>query len=374
MGLTGTVQYGLLYGQGAGGIGRADKETSIVSHFFKWMTENTDTLFWNDSVLSQELALGLERGATGVTDNPAIGMRCLRSAPDVWNERIRGLKKQFPNARPEELALKALNLTAQDAAKQVRSIYEATGGRQGYVAGQVNPLQMDEAAPMLEQAIEATAMEPNMGVKIPATEAGMEVIEKMAGRGAVTISTVSFSTAQAIAAQEAYERGRKRSARKNDLAFNYSVMIIGRLDEYLLAKAQRENLDISPSDVNLAGLAVTKRINAVLKERGYPGMCLTGGTRTRHVTQLAGARMCMTIGMAAQQEVLDIDPEQRSLGHEPVPEETIERLRAVFPEFSQALDEDGLPPSEFTSFGPCREMHDWFIDEFRQMMDFVKSA
>lgn len=345
-----------------------------MSHFFKWMTENTDTLFWNDSVLSQELALGLERGATGVTDNPAIGMRCLRSAPDVWNERIRGLKKQFPNARPEELALKALNLTAQDAAKQVRSIYEATGGRQGYVAGQVNPLQMDEAAPMLEQAIEATAMEPNMGVKIPATEAGMEVIEKMAGRGAVTISTVSFSTAQAIAAQEAYERGRKRSARKNDLAFNYSVMIIGRLDEYLLAKAQRENLDISPSDVNLAGLAVTKRINAVLKERGYPGMCLTGGTRTRHVTQLAGARMCMTIGMAAQQEVLDIDPEQRSLGHEPVPEETIERLRAVFPEFSQALDEDGLPPSEFTSFGPCREMHDWFIDEFRQMMDFVKSA
>ena len=192
-----------------------------MSHFFKWMTENTDTLFWNDSVLPQELALGLERGATGVTDNPAIGVRCLRSGPDAWAERIRGLKKQFSNAALEDLTLKALNLTAQDAAKQVRSIYEATGGRQGYVAGQVNPLQMDEAAPMLEQAIEATAMEPNMGVKIPATEAGMEVIEEIGARGAVTISTVSFSTAQAVAAQEAYERGRKRSARKNDLAFNY---------------------------------------------------------------------------------------------------------------------------------------------------------
>lgn len=345
-----------------------------MSHFFKWMTENTDTLFWNDSVLPQELALGLERGATGVTDNPAIGVRCLRSTPDAWAERIRGLKRQFPNAGLEDLALKTLNLTAQDAAKQVRSIYEATGGRQGYIAGQVNPLQMDEGAPMLEQAIEATTMEPNMAVKIPATEAGMEVIEEMAAQGAVTISTVSFSTAQAIAAQEAYERGRKRSARKHDLAFNYSVMIIGRLDEYLLAKAQRENLDISPNDVNLAGLAVTKKINALLEEHGYPGMCLTGGTRTRHVIQLAGARMCMTIGMAAQQEVLDINPEQRPLGHVPVPEDAIERLRAAFPEFSKALDEDGLPPSEFTSFGPCREMHDWFIDEFKQMMDFVKNA
>jgi len=345
-----------------------------MSHFLMWMVEKTDTLFWNDSVLPDELSLGLERGATGVTDNPAIGLRCLRSAPEFWSERVRGLKRQFPGLGIQGLALKALNLTAQDAARRVRPIYDATKKRQGYVAGQVNPLQMDEAGPMIAQAIEATAMEPNMGVKIPATQAGMEVIEEMAARGAVTISTISFSTAQAVAAQEAYERGRKRAAKRDDRVFNYSVMIIGRLDEYLLAKAKRENLDISADDINMAGLAVTKRINALFDERGYPGMCLTGGTRTRHVTQLAGARMCMTIGMAAQQEVLDIDPEQRPLGHVPVPEETVKRLRAVFPEFSKALDEDGLSPSEFTSFGPCREMHDWFIDEFTQMMEFVKNA
>jgi len=345
-----------------------------MSHFFKWMTENTDTLFWNDSVLPEELAKGIERGATGVTCNPAIGIRCMRAAPDVWNGRARDLKKQFPNIGIEGLALKALNLTAQCAAKQVRPVYDATGGRQGYVAGQVNPLQMDEAGPMLRQAIEAAAMEPNMAVKIPATEAGMQVIEELAARGVITISTISFSTAQAIAAHEAYERGRKRAARQNHLAFNYSVMIIGRLDEYLLAKAEREHLDISPNDINMAGLAVTKKINTLFAERGYRGMCLTGGTRTRHVIGLAGARMCMTIGVAAQEEILKINPEHRAKGHEPVPEDTIERLRKVFPEISKALDEDGLPPSEFTSFGPCREMHDWFIDEFNHIMDFVQNA
>jgi len=345
-----------------------------MSHFFKWMTENTDTLFWHDSAAPDELARGIERGATGVTCNPAIGIRCMRSAPDVWAGRVRELKKRFPDIGVQSLALKALNLTAQDAAKQVRPVYDATGGRQGHVAGQVNPLQMDEAEPMLEQAIEATAMEPNMAVKIPATEAGMRVIEQMAARGATTISTISFSTAQAVAAHEAYERGRKRASRRNDLAINYSVMIIGRLDEYLLAKAKRENLDISADDVNMSGLAVTKKINAIFAERGYRGMCLTGGTRTRHVIGLAGARMCMTIGVAAQQEILDINPEQRALGQVPVPEDTIERLRAVFPEFSKALDEDGLAPSEFTCFGPCREMHDWFIDEFNHIMEFVQSA
>jgi len=345
-----------------------------MSHFFSWMTKNTETLFWHDSGIPAEVAQGIERGATGITCNPAIGLKCMRAEPEPWAARVRELKKQFPGADIGELALKALNLVAQDCAKQILPVWKSTGGKQGYVAGQVNPLQMDEAEDMLRQAIEITGTAPNMGVKIPATQAGMEVIEEMAARGAVTISTVSFSTAQAIAAQEAYERGRKRAAKQDGKMFNYSVMIIGRLDEYLLDKAKRENLNISTDDINKAGLAVTKKINAVLAERGYPGMCLTGGTRTRHIPQLAGARMCMTIGVVAQQEVLEAQPEQRPLGHVPVPEDTIERLRAVFPEFSQALDEDGLPPSEFTSFGPCRQMHDWFIDEFNGIQEFVRSA
>jgi len=345
-----------------------------MSHFYHWMTQNTETLFWHDSGALDEVARGIERGATGVTCNPAIGQKCLRANPEQGAARVRDLKKQFPGLDVPGLALKALNLVAQDCAKQVRPVWEATKGRQGQVAGQVNPLQMDEAEPMIRQAIEAAGMEPNMAVKVPATEAGMHVIEEMGARGIITLSTVGFSTAQAIAAQEAYERGRKRAATKNPFAFNYSVMIIGRLDEYLMAKAKRENLDIAPDDVNLAGLAVTKNINAVLKQRGYPGMCLTGGTRTRHVIQLAGARMCLTIGVVAQQEILDLNPEQRPLGHVPVPEDVIARLRAVFPEFSQALDEDGLPPSQFTSYGPCREMHDWFVDEFNGIMDFVRNA
>ena len=345
-----------------------------MSHYYHWMTQNTDTLFWHDSGDPDEITRGIERGATGITCNPAIGHKVIRANPEAWTVRVREIKEQFPDIDVQDLALKALNQVALDCCKQVQPVWEATEGRQGYVAGQVNPLQMDEAEPMIRQAIEVTEMAPNMGLKVPATEAGMQVLEEMGARGKVTLSTLSFTTAQAIAMQEAYERGRKRATTKNDLAFNYSVMIIGRLDEYLLAKAERENIDISPDDINLAGLAVTKNTNTILKERGYPGMCLTGGTRTRHVTQLAGARMCMTIGVVAQDEVLELNPEQKPLSDVPVPEDVIARLRAVFPEFSQALDADGLPPSEFTSYGPCREMHDWFGEEFKGIIDFVQNV
>lgn len=345
-----------------------------MNHYFKWMTENTSTEFWNDSILPDELAQGLERGATGATCNPVIGIRCLKTDPDLWNERARELKECYPDADLQDLALKALNWTARDAAIQIRHIYDATGGKHGYVVGQVNPIQMDEAEPMIEQAITATGLEPNMGVKIPATAAGMQVLEEMAARGKVTLSTVSFSTAQAIAAQEAYERGRKRAEEQDGNATNYSVMIVGRLDDYFHEKAKAEGIDIAPEDIDLAGVAVTKRINAALAERGYPGVCLTGGTRTRHIPQLTGARMAMTINMAAQQEVLDLNPEQRERGDEPVPADVIERLRAAFPEFSMAYDDDGLQPSEFTSYGPCRTMHDWFVKDFQAIMEFVQNA
>ena len=345
-----------------------------MSHFFQWMTENTETLFWNDSVLQDELALGLERGATGVTCNPVIGLRVMNTDPELWSDRARELKQKHSDSTLEDLALMALNWTARDAALQVRRIYDATGGRLGCVVGQVNPIQMDETEPMIEQAIGATRLEPNLGVKIPATAAGMDVIEEMGARGQTVLSTISFSTAQAIAAQEAYERGRKRAAVQNGHAINYSVMIIGRFDDYLHDKAKADGIDIAESDIDLAGLAITKRINTALQDHGYPGMCLTGGTRAHHVPQLAGARMSLTINMATQQEVLDLQPEQVERGHEPIPEDVIARLRDAFPEFSMAYDDDGLDPSQFTSFGPCRAMHDWFVKDFQSIMEFVQKA
>ncbi len=345
-----------------------------MAQFFKWMTENTDTLFWHDSGETAEIVEGIARGAIGVTCNPAIARRRLTTTPEEWTPRVRAMKEQFPDLDLSAQALKAMNMTCQAVAQEVRYLYDESAGKQGYVVGQVNTTQMDEAEPMVEQAIEATSLEPNLGVKIPATEAGMVAVEEMGARGQVCLSTVSFSTAQAIAAHDAYERGRKRGGVTDENVYHFSVMIIGRLDEYLHAKAKSENINIDPSDIDLAGLAVTKNINRIFAERGYRGMCLTGGTRARHIPALAGSRMCMTIGVAAQDDILELDPEQRALGLEPVPEDVIERLRAAFPEFSQALDEDGLQPSEFTSYGPCREMHDWFIKEFEGIQEFVAKA
>jgi transaldolase len=318
---------------------------------------------------------GIERGAMGITCNPPIAMRCINADIEEWKKRARTVREQYPEISIQEWAWRMINETAHDAAKLIRPIYDKTDGKLGYVAGQVDPSQMDEAEPMLQQAQEVSAYEPNMGVKIPATEAGMKVIEELATKGVVTISTISFSVAQAIAAQEAYERGRARSGNTvKDHLFNYSVMIIGRLDEYLVAKTEREKLDIPRDIVEMAGLAVTKKINRIFKERNYKGMCLIGGTRLRHVSGLAGSRMSMTINKATQDQVIEDQLPYEAKGNDPLPDEVISLLRKTFPEFNKAYDEDALPPSEFTSFPPCRAMHDWFVDSFGEMQQFVKGV
>jgi hypothetical protein len=152
------------------------------------------------------------------------------------------------------------------------------------------------------------------------------------------------------------------------------VIIIGRLDEYLAAKAEREKIAVPLPVIEQAGLAVTKKLNRIFAERGYRGMILTGGTRRRHIDQLAGARMCLTIGAAAQDELLADNPPRRPRDQEPVAADVIQTLRAAFPEFNQAYDEDGLAPDQFTEFPPCRVMHDWFIDAFNQIVAFARDA
>lgn len=344
-------------------------------HYFDWLTKSTDTLLWHDSAIPAEITAGMERGAVGITCNPVIAMRCMNADKEEWKKRARAVREQHPGIGLQEWAWRMINETAHDAAKMIRPVYDKTEGKLGYVAGQVDPSQMDEVEPMLRQALEVSAYEPNMGMKIPATEAGMTVIEELAAKGVVTISTVSFSVAQAIAAQEAYERGRARSGNAGKLhLFNYSVMIIGRLDEYLVAKTEKEKLDIPLDIVEMAGLAVTKKINRIFKERDYKGMCLIGGTRLRHVSGLAGSRMSMTINKPTQDQVIEAGLPYEARGNDPLPDDVIALLRKTFPEFNKAYDEDALPPSEFTSFPPCRAMHDWFVDSLNEMQQFLKGV
>ena len=83
---------------------------------------------------------------------------------------------------------------------------------------------------------------------------------------------MSFCVPQVVQIAESYRRGIKR-AKDNGIEPGkcFSVIMIGRLDDYLSDVAKDYKADISESDIQQAGLAATKRAYTIYKERGYEG-------------------------------------------------------------------------------------------------------
>jgi transaldolase len=150
---------------------------------------------------------------------------------------------------------------------------------------------------MLEMAVRFSSWAPNISVKLPATAAGMAVLEECAARGICVTSTVSFTVAQVAAAAEAYQRGRLRAERAGlPPAPCFAVIMIGRVDDYLREVITDGRLEVSEADIKLAGLAITKRAYELFRERKYQAQLLIAALRgVHHMEGLCGGQLVMSI-------------------------------------------------------------------------------
>ena len=173
-------------------------------------------------------------------------------------------------------------------------------GPEGSSPVQVNPANYRDPARMVDQALQFAEIAPNIHVKLPATAAGIVAMEEATARGVNINSTVSFTMSQALSAAEAVERGlerQRRRRRSRPLGLSPSVTImIGRLDDWMKAVIERDNLAVDPAAPNWAGIAVFKRAYAVFRERRYRSRLLAAATRhPLHWTELVGGDVAMTL-------------------------------------------------------------------------------
>ena len=69
--------------------------------YLEWVIRNTRTQWWHDSAEAAELALGLERGAIGVTTNPYLANLALVKDRQLWAPAIEAVLARQPAARAE---------------------------------------------------------------------------------------------------------------------------------------------------------------------------------------------------------------------------------------------------------------------------------
>ena len=322
----------------------------MKQQYLRWVIDNTKTVWWHDSAEPSEVERGIQRGAIGATTNPFLSHLALSKNKDAWAKEIDSVLSEHPE--PERKAEELMSIAITHAAHQFEPQYEKSEGRMGYVCAQVNPARAADRECMLSMARRFHAWAPNIAVKLPATEAGLDVLEDCTAEGITATLTISYTVPQVIAIAERHRQGIRR-AEQNSIEPGkcFAVIMIGRLDDYLRDMAHDCEANISESDIRQAGLAVSKRAYSIYKQRGYEAVLIVAALRgTYHMTELAGAEIIMSIAPPYQEMLLSEELAFEERIDQQIPEDVIERL-SVLPEFVRAYEPEGMQPRDFITYG-----------------------
>ena len=324
--------------------------TMKQTDYLQWAIENTKTAWWHDSAEPAELERGLARGAVGVTTNPFLAHLAVSRNKDKWAKEVADALGGQPD--PETKAERLMSVAIRHVAQKLEPIFETTAGKMGYVCAQVNPARAGERKYMSSAAKRFHAWAPNVAVKLPATAAGLDVLEDCTAEGITATLTISYTVPQVIAIAERHRRGIERARRAGrEPGRCFAVIMIGRLDDYLRDVAHDRNASVNESDIRQAGLAVSKRAWSIFTKRRYEARLIIAAMRgTHHMTELAGAGVIMSIAPPYQEMLISEKLTCEERIDRPIPKDVIERLRAL-PDFVRAYEPDGMTPEDFISYG-----------------------
>ena len=329
----------------------------VTNPYLKWLSE-TDSFWWTDTAEIQTMDEAIENGATGVTTNPILIKKSLYGNPEFWRPYLKSAVGLNGDEKVEEI----LRCITVEVSKKFMPVFEKMNGEQGFVCAQVNPKKQGDTAAMVEMGKRLAAWAPNIAVKVPATAAGIRAIEELAAEGITTVGTVSFSTPQAVAVAAAQQRGLDRcraAGKKPGKAF--SVIMVGRLDDYLRDIAKDMQSSVAEADIIQAGTAAIKKAYAICKERGYEAKLMPAGMRGGyHAVALAGADMSMSLSAGI---LTALGKETEFVTHidEAVSDETIAQLNTI-PEFVRAFNVEVMPEEEFIRFGASQRTLSQFVE------------
>jgi transaldolase len=223
---------------------------------------------------------------------------------------------------------------------------------------------------MLAMARRFNRLAPNIAVKLPATAAGLDVLEDCAAEGITCTLTISYTVPQVIATAERYRRGLQRAKAKGIQPGKcFAVIMIGRLDDYLREVAHDCGAAVSETDIRQAGLAVTKRAYSIYRQCGYEAVLIIAALRgTHHMTELAGAEVIMSIFPTIQEMLLSPDLPQQERIDVDIPADVTERLSQI-PDFVRAYEPDGMKPTEFVTYGVTQRTLSQFIESGWKLME-----
>ena len=322
--------------------------------YLKWMAENTDTRWCNDSALRSDYMAAKENGAVGCTTNPPLSFEVLTVETEKFQSHVEDIRAKFSG---REKVLEYFRVIVPYIAKEFLPLYESSGGKTGYVRSQVEPRLSADGNAMLAMGKTISTFCENVMVKIPGTKAGVQIIEELTALGINTTPTVCLSVSQLVAMAQAYERGCDR-AKKAGIAppVSTAAFVMGRLQDYLATLNTERGSPVSTEDLETAVLAAVKRTYQIFKKEGYSQVIMPAAFRcARQVSELAGGVFEMTIHPKIQEMVIQAynngEIKRERCIDASLDDAAVDRVLKAFPEFRNAYDSNGMNAEDFDSFG-----------------------
>jgi len=342
------------------------------------------TRFYNQETIDAEGTMGFR----GVTTNPPLSLQAISVDPQGWSARIKEIAAADRLASVEDVYWAMYLDLVKRGADAIRPVFDKSGGKYGFLSGQVDPRFVSDYDRMLAMGLTIAAQGENVMVKIPGSKEGYEVIEELTARGISTNNTTSFGVAQYMRCMAAVTAGLQRArAAGVDLSRWRSVVthMSSRLGEKgdWKTEAKARGIDLSLKEIRDGEEAVLKRAYWWGKENNHPSKMLQcsmrveqedGRTVSRHIQDFAGSDMVYTCPgsyIAQLMEVADeltFDP--KAIEREPN-KASVAKLMQL-PSFRQAYEFEGMKPAEFAQYGSFQATATEFAAATRQTVDFVR--
>ena len=319
--------------------------------YFHRVQEQTATRFWINNVTREETRLAIDAGATGCTQNPSFPHKMLTCQDAGERDYIFGLLDPIlmKQTNDNQAQIELQRALVENIARSFRSIYEESGGTQGFVSIQCDPFRED-AGTIIDSAHFNCTM-PNIMAKIPVTEEGLKSIAVLAAEGIPINATEVMSVRQALDVAETYARATRGMKHKPVIFYSH---IAGIFDEYLQNHVREMQIDVCPDALWQAGIAVARKAYQMVNDLCLPIGFISGGARgMHHFTEMVGANAVVTINWkGTAEDLIRQNPPVVQRFLQPTPHAVVDELCTKLPDFRKAFFTNEIEPEEYEEFGP----------------------
>ena len=205
---------------------------------------------WLDFVerdfLKNDFSALIEKGViNGATSNPSIFASAITTSP-AYKEQLASLAGKSPKEKYEALAIEDIRTAAQ----ALRPLYDE--GNDGYISIEVDPfLSNDTAGTVAEgKRLFAAIGEPNVMVKVPATEAGYDAMTELLSTGISVNATLIFSPKQTKRTLKAMKKGLDCFEKHGGLRAEAVISVfVSRFDRMLDTELASEGIDVAKTGI-----------------------------------------------------------------------------------------------------------------------------